>query len=156
MRRLWAHIALSASCILACGLAFPTVLKGVSTNGDYRTRRQFTFQLSEREVEDDNETPISLNENSAKDMAEIMATRLETAGVTSYEIETSGNDLIYVTFAADSATQYTQITSYLGFSGSFALMNRDPDSEPIEASEFLDGNDYEMSLKVIDQKYKSE
>ena len=114
-------------------------LKSISTNGDFETRRQFTFQLSEREESEDNEV-VPLNENSAKDMADIMESRLVTAGVTSYKITKSGNNIVEVAFAADSATLYSQITTYLGFSGSFALMNSDQDSEPIPAKDFLNGN----------------
>ena len=141
MRRLWAHIIIAFACIVTAFASFPTVLKSISTNGDFETRRQFTFQLSEREESEDNEV-VALNENSAKDMAKIMETRLVASGVTSYEITTSGNDIINVAFAADSATLYSQITTYLGFSGSFALMNSDPDSEPIPAKDFLNGDAY--------------
>ena len=141
MRRLWAHIVIAFTCIVTAFASFPTVLKSISTNGDFETRRQFTFQLTEREESEDNEV-VALNENSAKDMAKIMESRLVTTGVTSYEITTSGNDLINVAFTADSATLYSQITTYLGFSGSFALMNSDPDSEPIPAKDFLDGDAY--------------
>ena len=141
MRRLWAHIVIAFTCIVTAFASFPTVLKNISTNGDFETRRQFTFQLTEREESEDNEV-VALNENSAKDMAKIMESRLVTTGVTSYEITTSGNDLINVAFTADSATLYNQITTYLGFSGSFALMNSDPDSEPIPAKDFLDGDAY--------------
>ena len=141
MRRLWAHIIIAFTCIVSAFASFPTVLKSISTNGDFETRRQFTFQLSEREESEDNEV-VPLNENSAKDMAAIMESRLVTAGVTSYEITTSGNNIVEVAFAADSATLYSQITTYLGFSGSFALMNSDQDSEPIPAKDFLNGNAY--------------
>ena len=141
MRRLWAHIIIAFTCIVSAFASFPTVLKSISTNGDFETRRQFTFQLSEREESEDNEV-IALNENSAKDMAKIMESRLVTSGVTSYEITTSGNNIVNVAFTADSSTLYSQTTTYLGFSGSFALMNADPDSEPIPAKDFLKGNAY--------------
>lgn len=141
MRRLWAHIIIAFTCIVSSLAAFPTVLKSITTNGDYETRRQFTFQLTERESEDTSEVH-ALTENSAKDMAKIMESRLVETGVTSYQITTSGNDLVNVAFSADNASLYNQITTYLAFSGSFALMNSDPDSEPIPAKDFLNGSAY--------------
>ena len=141
MRRLWAHIIIAFSCIVAAFAAFPTVLKSIETNGDFETQRQFTFQLTERESEDDSEI-VKLDDDSAKRMASIMESRLVEAGVTSYTISTSGNDLVNVAFSSDSASLYNQITTYLGFSGSFALMNSDPDSEPIPAKDFLNGDAY--------------
>ena len=141
MRRLWAHIIIAFTCIVSSLAAFPTVLKSMTTNGDYETRRQFTFQLTERESEDTTEIH-ELTDSSAKDMAAIMETRLEQAGVSSYEITTSGKDIVNVAFSADNSSLYNQITTYLGFSGSFALMNSDPDSEPIPAKDFLNGKAY--------------
>lgn len=148
MRRLWAHIIIAFTCIVAVFAAFPSALNVManngSTNGDYRTRRQFTFQLAEKKQENESDI-IHLEDDSAKKMAVIMEERLIAAGVTSYEINTEGNDIVNVAFTADNATQYLQITTYLGFSGSFALMNQDPDSEPIPASEFLNGKAYLIS-----------
>ena len=89
MRRLWAHIVIAFTCIVTAFASFPTVLKSISTNGDFETRRQFTFQLTEREESEDNEV-VALNENSAKDMAKIMESRLVTTGVTSYEMQKTG------------------------------------------------------------------
>lgn len=143
MRRLWAHIIIAFTCIVAAFASFPGILKDTvakNTNGDYRTRRQFTFQLSEKKSDD--VVIKSITDDSAKEVAKIMEERLIQSNITSYDISTSGSDMITVTFAANSATHYSQITSYLGFSGSFALLNEDPDGEPIVASDFLDGSAY--------------
>ena len=142
MRRLWAHIIIAFTCIVACFASFPGLLKGqITTNGDYKTRREFTFQLTEKKSEDDGIVK-SISEDSAKEVAKIMEERLINTGITSYDISTSGNDIIHVTFTANSSTHYSQITTYLGFSGSFALMNEDPDGEAIVAADFLDGSAY--------------
>ena len=141
MRRLWAHIIIAFTCIVTVFACFPILLNNIQTNGDYTTRRQFTFQLTERKDEND-QVITPLEDSSAKEMAKIMEQRLIAAGVTSYELSTSGKDMVNVAFAADNNSQYTQITTYLGFSGSFALMNKDPDSEPIVGEDFLSGNAY--------------
>lgn len=141
MRRLWAHLLIAGAALVAVFASFPAVLKNISTNGDFETRRQFTFQLSQREG-----STVTLNDNSAKDMAKTMEDRLIKAGVTSYELSTSGQDLVTVAFDADNDNVYNQITTYLSFSGSFALMNRNDDV--IVGDDFLNGDAYLTNVSV--------
>ena len=137
MRRLWAHICIAAATLVAIFASFPSVLKGMRTDGDYITHRQFTFQLTER-IDAETGSPVKeLEENSAKELAEEMAHRLEKANVSSYKITTSGNDIVTASFYADTDTEYSNITTYLTFSGSFALMSADPDGEPLVDEEFI-------------------
>ena len=146
MRRLWAYLIVVFTALVAVFASFTKVISGVSTNGEYETRREFTFQLTEREQEDEDVEPKELNDNSAKDMAEIMKSRLETYNVTSYDVRTSGNDTIYVSFSADSDSKYQQIITYLCFSGSFALVNQNDDI--VEGKDFLNGKAYTKSYAV--------
>ena len=134
---------IACSAIVAVFASFPTVLKGITANGDFVTRREFTFQLSQRE---DDSNSKELTDSSAKDMASIMEERLIKAGVTSYEIKTSGDDLIKVAFTADDDSEYRQITTYLSFSGSFALLNRNDDV--IVGSDFISGEAYLTNTSV--------
>ena len=137
MRRLWAHICIAAAALIAVFASFPTVLKGMTTDADYITHRQFTFQLQER-IDSETDAPAKyLEENSAKEMAEEMGKRLEKAGVSSYQITTAGNDIITASFYAETDDQYKNITTFLTFSGSFALMSADPDGEPLVDDEFI-------------------
>ena len=53
MRRLWAYLLIAFSALVISFASLPTLIKGFSSNGDHRLRRQFTFQLTEREKEDD-------------------------------------------------------------------------------------------------------
>ncbi|MCR4911819.1 MAG: hypothetical protein K5925_04780 [Bacilli bacterium] len=146
MRRLWAHIIIAFTCVVTAFAAFPALLKGIQTNGDYKARRQFTYQLTEKKVLEGD--PVALKDDSASVVAKIMEERLVQAGVSSYEVAVAGNDTIKVTFVADNETQYSQITTYLGFSGSFALMNKDPDGEPLVAKDFLNGSAYLKQANV--------
>ncbi len=141
MRRLWAHIIIAFACLVTAFAVFPSLIKGIKTNGDYEVRREFTYQLSQREAEDEKDAP-ELTADSAKQMASIMEERLQNAGVYSYEISTSSNDIVTVAFSADNTSQYQQITTYLSFSGSFALCNANPDGEPIPGKDFLNGTVY--------------
>ena len=146
MRRLWAYIIVVFTALVAVFASFPSIVKGVQTNGQYETRRQFTFQLTEREVEDETEKVVELNDNSAKDIAKIMRSRLEKYNVSSYDISTSGQDIVTVSFAADSESKYQQIITYLSFSGSFALINNDVDVVP--GDEFIRGKAYTKDYAV--------
>ncbi|MBO6280363.1 MAG: hypothetical protein J6M95_02145 [Bacilli bacterium] len=153
MRRLWAHIIIAFAAIVAIFAASPSIIKGISlnsSNGDHQTRRQFTFQLTQREKEEDGEETKALTKDSAKEMAAIMEQRLINYGVSSYDITTSGDnevgDIVTVSFTADSNEQYEQITTYLTFSGSFALMNTQDDV--VTAEQFRNGSAYLKNVAV--------
>ncbi len=146
MRRLWAYLIVVFTALVAVFASFTHVIGGVTTNGEFETRREFTFQLTERAKEDDDVDPKALDDNSAKDMAEIMKSRLEKYNVSSYDLRTSGNDTVYVSFSADSDSKYQQIVTYLCFSGSFALVNQNDDI--VEGKDFLNGNAYTKSYAV--------
>ena len=146
MRRLWAYIIVVFAAIVAVIASFPSVVKGISTDGEFKTRRVFTFQLTEREALDDDDTPAELTDNSAKEVADIMKSRLETYNVSSYDLTTTGNDIITVSFAAESETKYKQVITQLGFSGSFALVNKNDNL--VEGKDFLNGAAYTKSYAV--------
>ena len=156
MRRLWAHIIILFTAIVAVFAFSPNLVKQISTNGNYEQRRQFTFQLTQREAQDEDDDPKEINENSAKDMAKIMESRLIKYGVTEYEITTSGSDIINVTFNADEyysgnnednqMDQYQQIVNVLSFSGSFALVNSNNDL--VEGDQFIRGRAYLKDVQV--------
>ena len=83
MRRLWAYIVIVFASLVAVVAAFPAIVKNAQTNGEYETRREFTFQLVEREQEDDDVIPKTLTDYSAKEVAEVMESRLVKSNVTS-------------------------------------------------------------------------
>lgn len=148
MRRLWAYIIVVFTALVAVFASFPAIIKGTATNGEYETRREFTFQLVERSQEDldDDETPKALTDSSARDVAATMESRLVQSKITSYDISTSGNDIITVSFSADSASSYSQTITYLAFSGSFALVNVNDDL--VAGKDFLRGKAYTKDYKV--------
>lgn len=147
MRRLWAYIVIVFTALVAVVASFPAILKGTATNGEYETRREFTFQLVKREQsEDDDFIPKDLTENSAREVAEVMESRFVKSKITSYDISTSGNDIITVSFSADNDTDYSQIVTYLSFSGSFALVNQNNDL--VVGKDFLRGKAYTKEYEV--------
>ena len=146
MRRLWAHIAIAFACLFTAIAVFPNVLKNISANGDYKTSRQFTFELTEIVSDDEEAVTKELTDTSAKEMAEIMRQRLVQSGVEDYSISYSGQDQVTVTFYAESDTRYQQIATYLSFSGSFALMNRNNDVVP--GKDFINGAAYKTNVSL--------
>lgn len=148
MRRLWAYIIVVFAAVVAVIASFPGVAKGVAgtAGGEFQTRRVFTFQLSQRDKTDDDINPKELNENSSKEIADIMKTRLDKYNVSSYDLKTVGNDMITVSFAAENDNKYQQIITYLGFSGSFALLNKH--DNVVEGKDFLNGAAYTKSYSV--------
>jgi preprotein translocase subunit SecF len=157
MRRLWAHIVIVFAALVAVFASTPALLKKVTTNSDFRTSRQFTFQLSEREPVAGETDPAKLDGNSAKNMAAVMEQRLRTYGVDSYKIAYGGNseksDIITISFYAESETKYNNVVNYLTFNGSFAFMNKAAEGKESEAvvvteSEFRNGNAYLKDASV--------
>ena len=146
MRRLWAYIIVVFAALTAVFASFPAIIKDTTTNDQYESGREFTFQLVEREQSDDDEEQKTLNDNSAKEIAQIMESRLVKSKISSYSISTSGNDMINVSFSADSETSYQQTVSYLTFSGSFALVNTNDDI--VEGKDFLRGKAYTKQYAV--------
>ena len=146
MRRLWAYIIVVFAAVVAVFASFPSIMKGVSTNGLYETRREFTFQLTERVDENSEEPTVALEDDSAKKVADVMRSRLEKYNVSSFDVSTSGKDIVTVSFAANSKDKYQQIVQYLSFSGSFALVNVNNDY--CVGSDFLRGNAYTKNYEV--------
>ncbi|MCQ2802095.1 MAG: hypothetical protein MJ225_00185 [Bacilli bacterium] len=146
MRRLWANVLIAGASMLAVIAAVPNAIKNTNGNGDFTTNHTFTFQLSEKEVNvEQGEEAKPLTDTSAKEMASIMEERLVNSKVSSYRISTSGNDLVTVSFKTDK-DNYEQITSYLSFSGSFALINEQNDV--VEGKDFLTDEAYKKNISV--------
>ncbi len=150
MRRLWAHILIVFTALVAVFALTPTLIKGIKSNGEHETRRQFTFQLTEKIDKETNEVVNPLKGDSAKKMAKVMEQRLITYGVSSYNISTSGDgeidDIVTVDFTADDNDQYQQIVTFLTFSGSFALMNNQ--TNVVTAEQFRNGSAYLKDVSV--------
>ena len=126
MRRLWSHIVLAATSLLMVGATFATVMTSNKRNSniEFEKGREMVFRLNEKD-EDKNidlESPVA-DKDAAKNVAKIMESRLKTADVTRYSIETQGNDMIKVTFKQDTDREYEIVKNYLTFDATLALSN---------------------------------
>ena len=119
MRRLWAYIIVIFAAVVAVIASFPRVAKGLATDGEFKTRRVFTFQLTERDNEfDPDVTPKELTDSSAKEIADIMKGRglvgngiLQTLGLT----EATENQTPVVLAEGSNGTRYLLTLSQEGF-----------------------------------------
>ena len=125
MRRFWAHIILVFTALVLMCTSFSAIFTKMETNQEYTEGREITFRLTNKD-DPYGDTEI-IDENAASNMANKMQARLETAGVTAYNIKTYGNDIVKVQFAELDSNQHRNIAAYLGFNGSLALTNMDDD-----------------------------
>ncbi len=134
MRRLWAHIIIAFTALFMMGASFSAIFTQVSSNNEYHQGREIIFKLTDKE---DEELPVK--EGASKEIANTMASRLDTAGVTAYQIAVSGDDMIKVEFSESNETQMNNIVNYLSFNGIFGLSNKDDNDNyyHITEDEFL-------------------
>lgn len=131
MRRLWAYIIIAFTSIVLMGVSFPSLFENVQSNIEYQSGKEMVFRISDKEGED-----IDLPEDgsAAKNIADVMATRLNEFGITSYSVATEGNDTIKVTFSGTD-DQYVKAQTLLSFNGSLALTTSNDDN--VLGEEFL-------------------
>ena len=107
------------------GASFSAVFTRTQTNLEYTEGREVTYRLTNK---DDLAGEFEIEDpDAAKNMAKTMQDRLETVGVTAYNIKTYGNDIVKVQFSEPNSNQQSNIIGYLGFNGSLALTNIDDD-----------------------------
>lgn len=122
MRRLIAYITLAISTFIAIGVGVNPLLTKGSQNLDYRDGKQFVYQLFDKE---DEELAIE-EENASLQVAQIMDERLKDWGVSNYQIEAEGTDIVRVSLTAKNDTEYNYLENYLGFSGgNFSISTQD-------------------------------
>lgn len=116
MRRLWAYIVLAFTTLATICASFTSVLVKTNSNIEYQDGKEIVFKISDKENKE-NELEKGANENIAK----IMEQRLIKSGVSLYEVDTVGDDMVKVTFSEQNTQNYSNIIYYLTFNGEFAL-----------------------------------
>ena len=142
MRRLWSHIALAATSLLMVGATFSAVVTSnkFNSNIEFENGREMVFRINNKNAADGKpefDTEIT-DDEAVEKIAKIMESRLETANITRYKVETQGNDTLKVSFVQDTDRQYEIIKNYLTFDATLALSNS---KETVAyAEEFLNTN----------------
>ncbi len=116
MRRLITYLTIASSLIIGMALNFTNLVQTTHGNLEFSSGREMVYRL----IDKDNEDAV-IPEGEVAAMAETMESRLETALVTKYEIETEGANQIRVTLGEDTETAYERIRNYLSFDGDFSI-----------------------------------
>jgi len=128
MRRFWAHITLVFTALIAMGVSFCLMFTKVNTNFDYKAGQEVTYRISDKYNADE----VFENQDAVLEIAGIMKERLDIVGLTSYNVQVVGNDIIKVQFTEPNEVSKNNIISYLGFNGSLALSNKDDDANYLD------------------------
>ncbi|MFA5236102.1 MAG: hypothetical protein WC399_04610 [Bacilli bacterium] len=116
MRRLITYLTIASSLIVGMALNFTNLVQTTHGNLEFSSGRELVYRLTDKDNED-----AVIPEGAVAAMAETMESRLETALVTKYEIETEGDNQIRVTLGENTETAYERIRNYLSFDGDFSI-----------------------------------
>ena len=126
MRRLWSHIVLAATSLLMVGGTFASVVTKTKSNIDFSSLggKELVFRINGKDDDKNIDYNYTFSDREAvTEIAEIMESRLKTANITRYQVETQGYDTIKVTFVGESDREYEIIQNYLTFDATLALSN---------------------------------
>jgi len=122
MRRFWSYIFLAITALVTMGTIFPLFVTSSNSNIEYSNGHEIAFRLSSND--DAGALEVDEKGEAAKEIADIMAKRMEKANVSRFQIDIQGYDTIKVTFAEKSEEDYSNVAAFLSFNGSFALSSK--------------------------------
>ena len=123
MRRLWSHIILAVTSLLMVGATFATVVTNIDSNIEYTKGKELVFRIAQPDDAGNPDYNAPLPDDAVGEVADMMETRLKTAEVSRYKVETQGNDTIKVSFVQETEQQYSIIQNYLSFNATLAISN---------------------------------
>ena len=126
MRRLWSHIILAATSLLLVGGTFASLVTRTQSNIEFNSigGKELVFRINGKDADKNIDYNYTFTNNEAvTQIAGIMESRLKTANITRYQVETQGYDTIKVTFSGESEREYSIIQNYLTFDATLALSN---------------------------------
>lgn len=131
MKRFVGYISMCASLLTAVLVGVAPTILGVNGNGDFSTSRNYVFKISKRIINNDfssgtQEEAVSPDESETplKYVTETFKTRLDSAEISEYKLETIGEDKLSLTFK-DPLRDYDSVIDYLTFNNSFLVKNYD-------------------------------
>jgi len=138
MRRLIAYISLAVTLIVATALNFFTPIRNLNSNLEYTSGREFTYQIRNKAS---NTTEDGLAEGALDEIFDVMDQRMETFGVSEYQLSKEGDDTIRATAALTSDNQYNRLRVYLNYNANFTIrIAKDDETTAIaSAEEMFDG-----------------
>lgn len=131
MKRFVGYISMCASILTAVLVGVAPTILGVNGNSDFSTSKNYVFKISKRIINNDfssgtQEEAVSQDPNKTplEYVTETFKTRLDSAEISEYKLETIGEDKISLTFK-DALRDYDDVIDYLTFSNSFLIKNYD-------------------------------
>ena len=134
MKRFIAYILLCVSILFSAFIGFvPTVLS-INASADYDSGQNFIYKISLKEDGDKNDGDIT--SGAAMDsIIEVFKDRLDSANISTYKLESEGNDTIRLSFKEKSEIN-TYVSKYLNFDANIQAMDYSG-KIILEASEFI-------------------
>ena len=124
MRRLIAYIGLAVTLIVATALNVFTPIRNLNSNLEYTNGREFVYQISTKGDKDnpvpEDEKPVVPAE-AIDEIFDVMDQRMETFGVSEYQLSKEGNNVIRATAALPSDSQYNRLRVYLNYNANFTI-----------------------------------
>ncbi|MGE4342199.1 MAG: hypothetical protein AB7E23_03795, partial [Bacilli bacterium] len=119
MRRLIAYIGLAVSLIVATALNVFAPIRGLNSNLEYTNGREFVYQIN---AKTDTETVTGdLPDGALDEIFDVMDQRMETFGVSEYQLSKEGSNIIRATAALPSDSQYNRLRVYLNYNANFTI-----------------------------------
>ncbi len=121
MRRLIAYISLAVALIAATALNLFAPIRHLNSNLEYSSGREFVYQISAKTDEQGNATDEVLADGAIDEIFDVMDQRMETFGVSEYQLAKEGEDIIRATASLPSDDQYNRLRVYLNYNANFTI-----------------------------------
>lgn len=141
MRRLIAYISLTVTMIIASALTIFAPIRSLNSNLEYSSGREFTYQVRTKATNDGTTPTEAAPDGALDEIFDIMDTRMETFGVSEYQLAKEGKDIIRATASLTSDNQYNRLRVYLNYDANFTVrIAKDDETTAIaSAAEMFDG-----------------
>lgn len=134
MKRFIAYILLCVSILFSAFIGFvPTVLS-INASADYDSGQNFIYKISLKDDGNKNDGDIESGD-ALNSIIEVFKDRLDSANISTYKLESEGNDTIRLSFK-DKSEINTYVSKYLNFDANIQAMDYSG-KIILESSEFL-------------------
>lgn len=136
MRRLIAYLGLAVALIVATALNIFAPIRGLNSNLEYSSGREFTYQVRAKASTDGTPTTDAIPADAIDQIFDTMDERMETFGVSEYQLSKEGNDIIRATASLPSDNQYNRLRVYLNYDANFTIrVAKDDETTAIASAE---------------------
>ncbi len=134
MKRFIAYILLCVSILFSAFVGFVPSVLSINASADYDSGQNFIYKISLKDDGDKNEGDIESGD-ALTSVIEVFKDRLDAANISTYKLETEGNDTIRLAFK-DKSEINTYVSKYLNFDANIQAMDYSG-KIILEASEFI-------------------